>query len=220
MFNSTETTIRPGLLVSLKTTISGNVRYEKRTIEPENVRDGKGHAIWETEKHVANAAEYDAAKKARADARNAISAVCAHSSFGLICPENNRDKLNEACAKAQSIIDAFNVTATCSHIAVYVLTGRIAADDSEAIKALKAEVRDLLDDMHQGIASRDVKMIRDACNKARALSVMLTDDPKAALEASIEVSRDAARLLVKAGDYGSQGQEAIEIVKETKEYFA
>ena len=44
-------TIRPGLLVSLKTTVRGNVSYQHTDIEPEHLTEtGQQLAKWETER--------------------------------------------------------------------------------------------------------------------------------------------------------------------------
>ena len=51
-------TLRPGLLVSLKTSIRGNVSYQTRDLEHEHaVAGGQTRARWETERTVANKAE-------------------------------------------------------------------------------------------------------------------------------------------------------------------
>jgi len=139
------TTIKPSLLVSLKTTVRGNVSYSRRTIESEHVTaEGALEAKWETEKKVLNAAEHNAAKKARADARNAITATCAHSAFGLLCPVENEEALKESIGKANAIADAFNRTAQVSRIQVYVIMGRIADNDADAAAAIHSEIIDLL----------------------------------------------------------------------------
>src|SRR5580765_135900 len=82
-------TLRPGLLVGLSTSISGNVRYRTQTLEEEHLtEDGAEAARWETERTITDPAEYEAAKKARSKARNSIVRVCAASAFGLLCPED------------------------------------------------------------------------------------------------------------------------------------
>jgi hypothetical protein len=45
------TTLRPGLLVSLKTSVTGNVLYARRDVEQEHtLDDGAKSATWETER--------------------------------------------------------------------------------------------------------------------------------------------------------------------------
>jgi len=194
-------TIKPGMLVSLKTTISGlNVSYHRRVIEAEHVTaDGKLQASWETDKLVLDAAEHDLAKKARADARNAISAACVHSDFGLLCPMENEEKLNAAIAKATDIIAAFNKQAKFSKISVYALTGKIEVNDVQAVAGINSEIRDLLMDMESGVTNGDVRLIREAANKARGFMPMLVAEPAAFLESAIEMVRDVARAIVKDG---------------------
>ena len=130
-------TLRPGLLVSLKTSITGNVSYTKQTIEAEHVAaDGAQLAKWETERKIADPAEHEAACVARGKASNAIRRVCSVTAFGLLCPESEGDKLEGAIAEARAVAEEFNSKAAMTRLGVYVITGRIAPDDVEAVKAI------------------------------------------------------------------------------------
>lgn len=195
------TTLRPGLLVSLKTAIHGNVTYSKRVIEDEHLTEaGQEQATWETQRVISNPVEHERAKKARSKASALVRGVCAASAFGLLCPENKADDLAAAIGEARKVADEFNATAELSNISVYVITGRVAPDDVEAVKAINSEVRDLLSDMSQGVRDLDVKVIRDAANRARELGSMLSPDSEARVRIAIDSARDAARKIVKAGE--------------------
>lgn len=198
-------TLRPGLLVSLKTTVTGNVQYRKRTIEAEHLtEDGAEMARWETERTIADKAEHEAAQKARSMAGSCVRSVCAHSAFGLLCPENRADELEKAIADARKIAADFNETASLTRLGVYVITGRIAPDDVEAVRAINSEVRDLLADMAEGVKDLDVKRIRDAANKARSIGSMLSPDSTARIQIAIDAARSSARKIVKAGEQAAQ----------------
>jgi hypothetical protein len=195
------TTLRPGLLVSLKTTLTGNVSYRKETIDPDHLTsDGERRAKWETERTVKDAAEHERGTKARSEAASLIRAVCARSAFGLLCPESAAAELDGAIRKARTIADAFNQGAQLSRLGVYVITGRIAPDDVEAVKAINSEVRELMTDMEAGLANLDVEAIREAANKAKQLGAMLTDEAAARIQTAIDAARSAARRIVKAGE--------------------
>lgn len=202
MSNSLNTsTLRPGLLVSLSTSIRGNVRYDKRVITPETkTEDGVQKATWETTRIIVDAEEYERAKKARAEAGHAIRRICATSAFGLLCPEADAEELAKGINEARRICDAFNDSATLTRIGVYVITGRIAPDDVEAVKAINSEVRGLMDAMEEGIKNLDVKVIRDAASKARQIGSMLTPDAQARIALAIETARNAAKKIVSAGE--------------------
>lgn len=218
-----ESTLKPGKLVSLKTSITGlNVNYRRHVLEAEHVTAaGTLEAKWETQKRVLDAAEHDLAKKARADARNAIASACVQSEFGLLCPESNTEKLDYAIARANAIVDGFNSVAKLSHISVYIMAGKIESHDQHAIRAINSEVRDLLLDMESGIGRADVKMIREAANKATRLTAMLMQEPAAHLETAIEFARDTAREIVKNADGGGAiGVEALAVIADTTKYFA
>lgn len=194
-------TLRPGLLVSLKTSLTGNVKYQTRTIDAEHkTEEGALKAIWETARTVIDPEEHEAGKKARGAARSAVSRVCSLSAFGLLCPESSADMLEGAIAEARRIAADFNTTASLTRLSVYVITGRIAADDVEAAKAINSEVRELLDTMRQGVSEMNAETIRDAANKARGLGQMLLPEAEARLRVAIEAARVAARQIVKAGE--------------------
>lgn len=207
-------TLRPGLLVSLKTTVRGNVSYRKRDIEREHSNDdGATVAKWETERTISDPVEHEAAAKVRSKAWSLISGVCAQSAFGLLCPENSVDKLEEAIAEARKLADAFNAKATLSRIDVHVITGRIAPDDVEAVRAINSEVRDLLANMQSGIDRIDVKAVRDAANRARKLGSMLSPEAEGRIKVAIDAARGAARKIVKAGDQAAQEIDKVAIRK-------
>ena len=198
------TTLRPGLLVSLNTSIRGNVNYDKRDIEAEHLTgDGEKRAVWETTRVVQDPAEHDEAVKVRSKCRSLITGVCSSSSFGLLCPEALSGKLDDAIAEARDLADQFNARAKLSHIGVYVIAGRIARDDVEAVRAINSEIRDLMDSMERGLKNLDVKVVREAADKARSLGQMLSTEASAQVQNAIDAARSAARRIVKAGEAGA-----------------
>jgi len=194
-------TLRPGLLVSLSTSIRGNVRYQK--IELENAHladDGTQRARWETTRTVADPDEHVRATKLRSRVRCLITGACAQSAFGLLCPEDKADQLKAAVAEARQLVAEFNAESSMTYMSVNVLYGRVEQDDVEAVRSITGEVRSLLEEMERGAKLLDVKMIRDACNKARDVGDMLTPEAQARVESAIEVARAAARQIVKSGE--------------------
>lgn len=205
MTNLNMNTLRPGLLVSLKTGLTGNVNYEKTVLEQNRkTDDGAVKAKWETTRIIHDPEEHEAGRKAQMDARVAIVKVCTNTAFGLLCPEANAQQLDAAIAEARSIADKFNASAKLSRLHVYVIAGRVAADDVEAVKAINNEVRSLLEDMKSGIKNVNVKAIRQAADEAKRLGEMLTPDAAGRVTVAIEAARAAARKIVKAGEQAAQ----------------
>lgn len=195
------TTLRPGLLVSLKTSVRGNVAYRRFDIEQEHrTDDGSALARWETEKVVTDPDELNKATQVRGKCRSLISAVCSASTFGLLCPEADGDKLQSAIDEAQQLAAVFNREAKLTRIGVYVIAGRVAADDVAAVRAINSEVRELLEDMESGLRNLDVAKVREAANKARGIGQMLSPDAAARIQMAIDAARSAARRIVKAGE--------------------
>jgi len=194
-------TLRPGLLVSLNTSIRGNVHYLKVDLEGRHVDvDGSEIASWEMTRTISDPAEHVAAVKLRSQVRGLVLTLCSQSAFGLLCREDNADRLREAITAARALADQFNATATLTNVSVNVLVGRIAQDDVEAVRAISEEIRSLMEDMQTGLSTLDVKAVRDAANKAKSLGEMLSDDAKGRLDVAITAARKSARAIVKAGE--------------------
>jgi len=216
-------TLRPGLLVSLNTTVAGNVSYARQEIEPEHMLDNgmSKAARWQTSKLITDAAEDERARMVRSKARAVITAVCARSAFGLLCPETKASELESAIREARRLTDEFNETATLSRVGVYVITGRVAPDDVEAVRAINSEIRELLATMANGIETLDVERVRDAANRARNLEDMLTDQAKERVREAIATARSAARKIAKAGESAAVeiDRSAIRRVQEARSAF-
>jgi hypothetical protein len=206
-------TLRPGLLVSLKTGINGNIQYRKEDLERAHLTaTGEERARWETERIISDPAEYEDAVKVRNKVSNLIRGVCAKSDHGLLCPEDKADVLMATVAEARKLADEFNAGSEITRVQVSVICGRVAQDDVEAVRAISEEVRNLMSTMQTGLAKLDVKAVRDACNQAKSLGEMLSDDAKERLTEAISVARAAATKIKAAGE-----DVALEIDKVTIE---
>jgi hypothetical protein len=196
----TTSTLRPGLLVSVKTSKIGNVSYRKQTIEAEHTTDdGARRAKWETERKVADPAEDAKATEVRGKCWSLLAGVCARSAFGLLCPEDKAGVLETVIAEARARVDAFNAEARITRLGFFVLTGRIAPDDVEAVRAINGEIRGLLDAMREGVANLDATMIREAADKARSVGQILNPGAQERIADAIRAARSAARVIMKAG---------------------
>lgn len=194
-------TLRPGLLVSMNTSIKGNISYHTQDVEGTHVTDaGAQRAVWETTRTITDPAEHERAIKVRGKAANLIKGVCSKSAFGLLCPENRADDLRAAIIEARQLADEFNFGAGLTRISVNVIYGRIAQDDVEAVKAISQELRDLMSDMQDGLKNLDVKAVREAASKAKSVGEMLSDEAKGRLDVAISAARTSARQIVKAGE--------------------
>jgi hypothetical protein len=197
-------TLRPGLLVSLKTSVTGNIDYRKRIIEADHVdNQGRQKAKWETVRTITDPVEMKAAWTVQLRARGLICAVCTNSAFGLLCPEAEGVVLAEAIADARKLAEEFNSAASLTRVRIYVITGRIAQDDVEAVRAINSEIRELLEDMQTGIANLDVEVIRKAANRAKAVGAMLSTDAASRVQTAVEAARSIARKIVKVGETAS-----------------
>jgi len=210
-------TLRPGVLVVLRTAIRGNVSYSTIDLGTTATVEGE-ESRWETNRLCRNKAEQEAAVKARALARSAIQTVCAHSDFGLLCPDTMANRLDAAIEKAQSIVREFNAGADLTSISFNVLCGRVEPNDARAIRAINSEMRDLIDDMARGMQTLDIDAIRAAANKATSVGKMLEPGAQEAVKKAIELARANARVIKKAGEAAAKevDQVAIQRLQEAR----
>lgn len=191
-------TIRPGLLVVVKSTVFGGVTYQRTDLDADGApAEGADVARWETKRIIEDKAEHDRAVKARSKAVSLIRKECQETTFGLLCPADREAALDTAIAAARAVVEAHNASATHTQISVHTLKGRVASNDEEAARAITAEIAGLVTQMDAGIAKLDSKAIRAAADRAREMSAMLDDSLKGKIDAAIEQARKAARTIVK-----------------------
>jgi sugar phosphate isomerase/epimerase len=212
------TILKPGILVSLKTTIKGGVHYEHKPLKPLEEAQSEGAvaqagtaeiARWETTRIIDDPDEYERAKTARAKARSLISGVCVHTSFGLLCPESLEPELNQALADARRVAEEHNSSAGVTSVCVHVLKGRIASTDEEATRAIASEVTTLLEEMQRGIRQADPKIIREAANRARELGAVLDIERAEKVSKAVEAARSAARAIVRRVEKNGEDAELV-----------
>jgi hypothetical protein len=209
MFNTS--TLRPGLLVAIKTSLRGNVSYTKRDIVADHaVGEGERFAKWETERTIADAVEFEAAGKVRREAAYTVAKVCAATAFGHLCPEDKAPELDAAMAEALAMVDAFNSTAKMTRVSVYMIAGRVAQDDVQAARAIRSELADILAAMESGVTALDPGKVRDAARRAQEIATMLTADGANRVKGAVDAARRAAREIVRAAKAGEVAAVAID----------
>ena len=216
------TIIRPGYLVSLKTTLIGNVSYHKQVLEREHiVEDGSEEARWETKRVIGNKNEHQLGRKLQGEARGKIFTVCTNTAFGLLCPEEKAAELQQAIREAKEVAADFNRTARLSRMNVYVIVGKIAPDRFDVVSAMAAEALELLTSIQNGIRNRDALVIREAASELRKLSDMFSENGRSKLQDALNAGRGAARKIVKAPE-GPQHElevEAALLVRDVQSQF-
>ena len=186
------TTLRPGLLVGLKTAVRGGVKYDRVDLEnDENV------SKWTTTRTIDDPAEHERAVKARQQARQVITRVCSDTDFGLLCLQSNADLLEAAIEEARRIADEFNSTATRTRLSIRAITGTVAQDDARAIKEINGEIRSLIDDLASGVQNLDVDLIRETASRAANVSKVLTPSAQASVQIAIDTARQNANAVAK-----------------------
>lgn len=195
------TTLRPGLLVALKTSLTGTMSYSKTITEAPREIEGVGEqAKWETTRVIRDREEHELGRKTQAAVRASVTKICINTAFGLLCPEAERPALDKAVNDARQLAREFNDQARISKLTVYVIAGKVSPDDVEAAKAMNSEVERLIRTMQEGIRNADPEAIREAANEARKIGEMLSADASGRVQVAIETGRRVARELKKAGE--------------------
>jgi hypothetical protein len=206
---SNASVIRPGLLVSVKSTVVGGVSYQRVDLDADKPIDGQDVTRWETKRIIEDKIEHAAAVKCRSAALAMIRKVCSVTSFGLLCPTEQEGALDAAVVAARKLVDAHNDTAKCTRVGIYALKGRVASDDAEAARAITQEVASLITRMDAGIKAFDPKAVREAADRARELSGMLSEDKQSKIDGAIEQARKAARTIVKRIEKEGEKRETV-----------
>jgi vacuolar-type H+-ATPase subunit H len=186
--------------VALSTSITGNVSYYKQDIGQAQADTGSLTQRWETTKITRDLEEHERAKKIRSKVTSLLRSVCSTSKFGLLCPESNRAELLDMVRTARQLAIDFNARTNMTRVGVYIMMGRVAADDVEAVRAINSEVEGLLRNMVEGARALDPAAIREAANKARQLSAMLTEEASSKVRDAIDTARRVARDIVKSAE--------------------
>ncbi len=209
-------TLKPGLLVSLSARMAGGVEYARVDLEKKTEDEGSKVEKWETTKVVADPLEFERATKTRGKARSIISSVCTKSAFGLLCPADKEAALDEAIKEARLLADAFNASASMSQISVFVLKGRIAETDQQAVAAIADELKGLLAEMREGIGAANVKAIREAASRAKQMGRMLNEATTKKLNAAVEEARNIAKEITRRLDDPTEAESVAAYVQEVK----
>lgn len=212
----TEYTIKPGWLVSLKTRLVGGVSYQTEDLGQE--REGAAlTSEWRTKKHVDDVAELERATDTRSKSRSLIAGACIQTPFGLLCPEDQGEALASRLADAQRLVTEHNASAAYTRVELYILRGRIASDDREAVRAIFSDIRQAVSEMQAGIAALDVAQIRDAAQRARNLGRMLDAGQAERVNKAVDAARKAARVMVRQiDDAGQASLDAVMLEVSTK----
>lgn len=213
---SFDTTIRPGLLVAVKTSIKGNVTYKKSATHVETLPDGVEKAEWDTERRIKDAAEQEAATKARGRARSLIASVCSTTDFGYLCPIASKPELEAAITEARKVCEEFNRTSKVTKLRFNAVTGTIAQNDYQAVRAIRREVAELLTDMQEGLQNLDVGVAREAANRAKQLGQMLSSEAEVRVELAIKQVRESCKKIAAAGETGAAEIDRVTIQRLTE----
>lgn len=212
-------TLRPGMLVAVRTKIEGGHETARHKVLREVLPagDGGGDGLYEKteiERRVADVEEFERACKARASARYAIARVCLPSDFGLLCVLG-QDVLDAAIRDADAICRTFNDTARYSKIRCWVLVGSIAESDTAAQQALMGELREAIGAVREAVRLRDPGAIRDAAAKALALAPMI--DQPGEIEDTVRAARRAATDLIQSRKRNGDDTQAAGVLAQALE---
>ncbi len=203
--------LKPGLLVSLKTSVRGGVTYRRVDLDADK-EENREVTEWKTTRVIDDVEVNKRATKVRSKARSLITSACTSSAFGLLCRPDKEKALDEAELEANALAKQFNESTSNVRVSIYVMRGRIAESDEVAARAISSEVRDMIDAMEAGIKKADPDAIRAAAVKARKLGQMLDPGSQDKIKAAIEEARSAASAIGRRID--KAGEDAAKVIQE------
>lgn len=208
--------LKPGLLVSLRTSLKGGIAYERAELEaPAPATETEDVARWETTRVIDDKAEYDRGSKLQGKVSGMIRNRCIETeNLGLLCPKDREDELDKAVADAQALVDEFNTSTRHSMLTVWAVKWRMAEDEEEATAALAAEVRGLLDQVDRGIRDVNVETIRAAATRAKYVGKMLDGKQAEQVTEAVLAARKAATTIARRVE--KLGEDAEVVMAELK----
>lgn len=186
--------IRPGVLVTLRSSVQGGVYYDREEMAVDQdaggAESGGSTRVWKTTQRVPDPEEYARAKRVRGRAVSAIWNRSVKTVYGLICTDDDKPALDEAIKKAMDEVQAFNAGAKHTKVTLNVLRPRLVlGETSEAIAAETSEAVDALD---ASVESGDVQAIRKAANEAAEISRLLDGGLRERIVQKVKAAREAA----------------------------
>jgi len=205
-------TIKPGFLISIKTTCHGGVQYSRVDMGTEHEGSGRETSEWQTTRVIEDKTEHERSVRVRAACSNMLRLACISTPFGSICPEEKIDEFMGIYGDARKLADDFNATSQSIRITINMMRGRIASDDQEAVRSMISEMRELAQTMSAAISSGDVKAIREAAGMAKRMGGMLDESAESAVSEAVKAARKAAREIVKRVE--KKGEKLEEVIGE------
>lgn len=206
--------IRPGILVTLSTSIEGGIQYERIDLKAERADDGALIEEWETQKTTEDPEEYEEAVKVRQKVRSLVKSCCVWTPFGMICPHDEVANLDRAFREAAERVEAFNADAQTCRVVYRSLRGEIAEDQVESIQSIREHVGALVSEMQSALRDGDVASIRDCASQATQMGRLLEQDSDARglLGRAVKAARSAAREIVRKVE--KQGDSLVSVLNE------
>ena len=205
-------TIKPGCLISIKTTCHGGVQYNRVDMGLEYDGNGQEISEWQTTRVIEDKTEHERSVQVRAKCSNILRLACISTPFGSICPEEKIDEFMVIYENARKLAEEFNESAQNIRITINMMRGRIASDDQEAVRSMISEMRELAQAMDTAISSGDVKAIREAAGMALRMGAMLDESVGDRISEAVKAARKAAREIVKRVE--KKGEKLEEVVNE------
>jgi hypothetical protein len=204
-------TVRPGLLVVLRTRIDGGVDYETEVVDAAH-KDEIGQLVseWNTRKTVTDAEVFAQAKKVQSECRGKIVNVCAATAFGLLCTLDREDALRAGVMEANTIAAKWNSSNPVSRVQVNVIIGKVEQDDVAAMKAITDQVNQLMIGMEKSIVDGDPTAIGKFCDQARDISQMLEPEAMAFVREGIDAARIVKRQINKLAKSGETAKIVVD----------
>ena len=202
--------LKPGLLISLGSSIDGGVSYDRSNRETLPSENGEERVKWDTERLTRDPQEHAKAVSVRSLVCNTIERLCVKTRHGvLLCPEEKESDLDDAIEEAQGIASEFNSGATYTSVSLTVYKGRIEETDEANTRQIVREIQGLLSQMERGVIKLDAAGIRRAANRARELGQILSDEDQERVGAAITSARKAARTISKRLEKGGEEAAAV-----------
>jgi hypothetical protein len=189
-------TFKPSVLVGASITRQGNVRYEREDLGTETP-DGIEIKSWKTTKTTEMLDEYKRSEAVASECRRMLRAACYPTAVGLICPMDQRDRLDAAIAAIKDKIRQANGEFQLARLGCTFVQATIATDDQEAATAIARELSGFMQELTAALESCDVKKIRGTVASMKGIEQLLPGTASQTLQTAIQTARRAASTIAR-----------------------
>lgn len=154
--------ITPGIVVALKTRVSGGITYQRFNKQVKQNADGLLVEEYDTVKTTIDPDLFAEATRLRSKCIGLVRAVSCETAFGMLCPASKEGDLDKSIEEAKRIAREFNDRSSTIKITVACLKGRVVDSDQEANDMVAEEMLNIIGELQAKLSAEHIDNLSEA----------------------------------------------------------